>query len=56
MQFILISIGLICIIIYWIKRISRTTKNNDKIFGGATINEAVYQWIGWILVIIGIII
>lgn len=56
MNILLILVGLILIIIYWIKRIKRTITNDEKFFEGSTLGESIIQWIGFALTIIGFLI
>lgn len=51
-----IIIGTVLMAIVIIKRWVRVAKGKDKIFGGYTLNEAIIQWVGVIIVIIGVII
>ena len=56
MNILLILVGLVLIIIYWVKRIRRTINNNENFFRGSTMEEAIIQWIGFALTIIGFLI
>lgn len=51
-----VIIGAVLMAIAIIKRWVRVVKGKDKIFGGYNLNEAIIQWGGFIIVIIGIII
>lgn len=45
--------GAVLMAIARIKRWARVVKGKEKIFGGYTLNEAIIQWVGVIILIIG---
>mgnify|MGYP003456713760 CR=1 FL=1 len=56
MNALFIIIGLVLLLIHWCMRFSRTRKEGISIFSGSIMEEAVFQWIGFILVFIGLLI
>ena len=54
MGLFIMIIGFVLIFIYWVKRFVRTQKQGISFFSGALFEEAIFQWIGIILVFIGV--
>lgn len=50
-----IVLGLVLIFIHWMMRFNRTKQEKISFFSGSTVGEAIYQWLGWILVIFGLL-
>jgi uncharacterized membrane protein YidH (DUF202 family) len=53
MGIVFIITGSVLMAIARIKRWARVVKGKEKIFGGYTLNEAIIQWVGVIVLIIG---